>query len=371
MSEATAALSIQGLTKVYPGGIVALRDVTLEVAPGELLAVVGPSGCGKSTLLRLVAGLDGADEGEVRTFGRVADALSPRERDVALVFQSHSLFPHMTAFDNMAYGLRLRGTPAGEVAQRVGEAARTLGVLDLLARRPSQLSGGERQRVALGRALVRRARILLLDEPLSSLDAHLRADLRQEILRVHRLLGAVTLLVTHDQAEAMSLADRVAVLKEGRLQQVGTPAELYERPANRFVAGFIGVPAASFFEGGVVQQDHQIVFESPSLTFAVAEQWWSALAGRGEGDVVVGIRPEHWEWGQPEPVTGLAAAHGRVEWVEWAGPRAFAHIRVGEGLVVALCRERAPAVGDEAHLRPDPHRVLFFDRGSGQSLLRA
>jgi ABC-type sugar transport system ATPase subunit len=360
------ALCLRGLTKVYPGGIVALRDITLEVAPGELLAVVGPSGCGKSTMLRLVAGLDGADEGQVEILGRAADALSPRERDVALVFQSHSLFPHMSAFDNMAYGLRLRGTPADEVVHRVGEAARTLGIDALLARRPSQLSGGERQRVALGRALVRRARILLLDEPLSSLDAHQRADLRQEILRVHRLLGAVTLLVTHDQAEASSLANRVAVLKEGTLQQVGTPAELYARPANRFVAGFIGVPAASFFEGRLVRQEGRIVFESPSLSFPVAEAWRSTLASPSEGDVVVAIRPEHWTWGQPETGSGLTTAHGRVEWIEWAGPRAFARVRLGARLVVALCPERPPIVGEEVYLRPDPDRVLFFDRGGGR-----
>jgi multiple sugar transport system ATP-binding protein len=365
------AVAIHGLTKGYPGGIVALRDVTLEVAPGELLAVVGPSGCGKSTLLRLVAGLDDADVGQVEIDGRVADALSPRERDVALVFQSHSLFPHMSAFDNMAYGLRLRGTPADEVRRRVGEAARTLGLEALLARRPSQLSGGERQRVALGRALVRRARILLLDEPLSSLDAHLRAELRQEILRVHRLLGAVTLLVTHDQAEALSLADRVAVLKEGSLQQVGTPTELYDAPANRFVAGFIGVPATSFFEGTPVSHGGGMVFESPSLTFPVGEAWRSALAGRGTGDLVAGIRPEHWRWGRPEPVSGLQAAHGSVEWIEWAGPRAFAHVRVGVGVVIALCSGRAPARGDEVHLRPDPDLVLFFERTTGQSLRRA
>lgn len=359
------ALEVRRLTKTYPGGLVALRDVSLEIARGELVAVVGPSGCGKSTLLRLVAGLDAADGGDVWLEGRVADALSPRERDVALVFQSHSLFPHLSAFDNMAYGLRLRSTPADEITRRVGEAARTLGVEALLSRRPSQLSGGERARVALGRALVRRARLLLLDEPLSSLDAHLRADLRQEILRVHRLLDAVTLLVTHDQAEALSLANRVAVLKEGALQQVGTPAELYERPANRFVAGFIGVPAASFFEGHAVEREGQFIFESPSLTFPIAEPWRSTL-GRAERDLVVAIRPEHWEWGRPAPGNGLAS--GRVEWIEWSGPRAYAHVRVGEHVVAALCGERAPSVGEEAHLRPDPPRILFFDRATGRSL---
>ncbi|HEY6553577.1 MAG TPA: ABC transporter ATP-binding protein [Vicinamibacteria bacterium] len=358
------ALSMRGLSKAYPGGIVALREMTLDVAPGELVAVVGPSGCGKSTLLRLVAGLEGADLGEIRIEDRVADALSPRERDVALVFQTHSLFPHLNAFDNMAYGLRLRGTPAQEIAARVGEAARSLGIEALLTRRPAQLSGGERQRVALGRALVRRARLLLLDEPLSSLDAHLRADLRQVILRVHRLLGGVTLLVTHDQAEAMGLADRVAVLKEGALQQVGSPAELYERPANRFVAGFIGVPAASFFEGDTIRRGDEIVFESPELSFALDSTSLPALADHAGKRLVAGVRPEHWQW-RPVGATGERdTARGRVEWLEWAGSRAFAHVRIGDTLVVALCPQQAPALGDEVHLRPDPSRVLLFD-GAG------
>jgi ABC-type sugar transport system ATPase subunit len=360
------ALAVRGIVKTFPGGIVALRDVTLEVAPGELVAVVGPSGCGKSTLLRLVAGLDHADVGAVEIDGRGADALSPRERDVALVFQSHSLFPHLSAFENMAYGLRLRGTPKGEIASRVDDAARTLGILGLLSRRPAELSGGERQRVALGRALVRRARLLLLDEPLSSLDAHLRADLRLEILRVHRLLGAVTLLVTHDQTEALSLADRVAVLKEGVLQQVGTPVELYEKPANRFVAGFIGVPAASFFEGRIAQREGGLTFECPGFTFPVAE---CRRAGSWtEGEVVAAIRPERWAWGRPDTTDVAATVAGQVEWVEWAGPRAYAHVRLGGALVVVLCPEHPPAVGDAVELRPDPSHVLFFDPATGQAI---
>jgi multiple sugar transport system ATP-binding protein len=365
MSE--PALAVRELTKAYPGGVVALREVTFEVAPGELVAVVGPSGCGKSTLLRIVAGLDEADTGRIDIDGRPASALSPRERDVAFVFQSHSLFPHLSGFDNMAYGLRVRGTAADEIARRVGEAARTLGVEPLLARRPSELSGGERQRIALGRALVRRARLLLLDEPLSSLDAHLRAGLRQEVLRVHRLLGAVTLLVTHDQTEAMSLADRVAVLKEGSLQQVGTPEDLYLRPANRFVASFIGVPATTFFEGRLVGRGTGLVFESPSLTLPLGESRRVGLRGGGEREVVAGIRPEHWTW--QAGVTGdEAAVTGRVEWVEWAGPRAYVHVRVRETLVAALCPEPLHAVGDEVTLRPDPGRVHLFDGATGLTL---
>ena len=369
MTDAPAGLRVRGLSKVYPGPVSALRDVSLEMAPRELLAVVGPSGCGKSTLLRLVAGLDEASAGEVWIGGAPADELPPRQRDVAVVFQSHSLFPHMSAFENMSYGLRLRGTAPREVAARVLDAARTLGLEGLLTRRPAQLSGGERQRVALGRALVRRPRLLLLDEPLSSLDAHLRAELRREIVRVHRHLGAMTLLVTHDQSEALSLADRVAVLHQGALQQVGVPTSLYEQPANRFVAGFIGVPAASFFEGEVVVEGGELLFRSPTLAIPVVEPWRRVLQGRVERAVVAGIRAEHWQWAEPSSAGAGRAVPGQVEWIEWTGPRSVAHVRAGPGIVRAVCGEKVPPVGAEVHLQPDPDRVLFFDRATGRALV--
>jgi multiple sugar transport system ATP-binding protein len=368
---ASAGLEIRGLSKVHPGAIHALRELSLDVAPRELLAVVGPSGCGKSTLLRLVAGLDSPTSGEVRIAGERANEWSPRERDVALVLESHSLFPHMSAFDNMAYGLRLRGTARAEIAARVEDAARTLGLEGLLARRPAQLSGGERQRVALGRALVRRPRLLLLDEPLSSLDAHLRAELRQEIVRVHRRLGAMTLLVTHDQAEALSVADRVAVLEAGALQQVGAPASLYESPSNRFVAGFIGVPAASFFEGRLVAENGHLLFQGPNLTVRVPEALRSAFRDLGARDVVAGVRPEHWRWADVSRGGARRATRGQVEWIEWTGWKAVAHVRVGEAAVRAVCGETTPATGETVHLEPDPDRVLYFDGATGRALVSA
>jgi len=216
---------------------------------------------------------------------------------------------------------------------------------------------------------VRRPRLLLLDEPLSSLDAHLRAELRREIVRVHRHLGAMTLLVTHDQSEALSLADRVAVLHQGALQQVGAPTSLYERPANRFVAGFIGLPAASFFEGEVVLEDSQLLFRSPTLAIPVVEPWRRVLQGREERAVVAGVRGEHWRWAKPSSAGPGRTVPGQVEWIEWTGPRSVAHVRAGPRIVRAVCGEKAPPVGAEVHLQPDPDRVLFFDHATGRALV--
>ena len=353
------ALSVRGLTKEYPGPVVALRDVTVDVAPGEIVAVVGPSGSGKSTLLRIVAGLEAPTRGEVLIDGAPAPP-SPRERDVALVFQSHSLFPHLTAFENMAYGLRVRGRGA-EAKALVEAAARRLGLVTLLARYPAALSGGERQRVALGRALARKACFLLLDEPLASLDAHLRAELRRLILEVHRELRGVTLLVTHDQTEALSLADRVLVLGKGVVQQVGTPQVLLDRPANRFVAGFIGVPAASFHEGHIDEDGAS--FRGPEMTVPLVGRWREAFRGAGGQPVSMGVRPDRWIVGEGQSLPG------EVVWIERTGTGlAHVHVRVGGGeAAVALPAAAVIPVGT-LRLRPDPEHVLFFDLASGESL---
>ncbi|WP_420634023.1 ABC transporter ATP-binding protein [Candidatus Palauibacter sp.] len=241
MSRATQGVVLRGVEKRY-GKVVAVRTVDLEVRPGELMVLVGPSGCGKSTLLRLIAGLDEATSGEVWIGGRCVDDVEPGARDVAMVFQSYALYPHMTVAQNLGFGLRVRGTPRAELERCVAEAAAALGLADLLSRRPGQLSGGQRQRVALGRAMVRDPGVFLFDEPLSNLDAELRLRTRDEIAALHRRLGTTMIFVTHDQVEALSLGQRVAVMDRGRLQQVGTPHEIYRRPSNLFVAGFVGSP---------------------------------------------------------------------------------------------------------------------------------
>jgi ABC-type sugar transport system ATPase subunit len=359
--KTTTGLSLRAVGKTFPGRVEALREVSFDVAPGELVSVVGPSGSGKSTLLRIVAGLESPTEGAVLIDERPAPP-SPRERDVALVFQSHSLFPHLTAFDNMAYGLRARGQ-AREARARVEAAARTLGIEDLLARRPDALSGGERQRVALGRALARRARLLLLDEPLSSLDAHLRAGLRREILAVHREIGGITLLVTHDQGEALGLGDRVIVLDRGAVQQVATPQVLLDRPANRFVAGFIGVPATAFFEGRLDEQG--AVFRSAAGALEVADRWRAALRSRLGQLLVLGVRPGHWLDGAGRD----AFAPGQVVLVERTpAGGAQALVRFGGQEATVTFPHDAPFAGQSLSLRPDPERALFFDPASGVSL---
>ena len=321
---------------------------------GELLAVLGPSGSGKSTLLRIVAGLEDADAGRVRVAGRDVTALAPAARGVAMVFQSFALFPHLTVAENVGFGMAARRTPPAEVRARVGEVARRLGLDGLLARRPSQLSGGERQRVALARALAGRPNVLLLDEPLSNLDAQLRADARAELRRLHAETGATMVYVTHDQAEALSLGDRVGVLRAGALEQLGTPDEVYDRPATRFVAGFVGTPPMNLLEGRV----RGGAVEAGPLRIPLAR---GALPDEG-AEVVAGVRPE-----------GLRPAPGGfeaiVEVAERAGPERIWHVRAGARLLAVRPPQDALArPGDAVRLEPDPAAVRLFDAGDGRAL---
>src|SRR6266545_3855966 len=244
-----AEIALDKLTKVYPDGTRAVEELDLEIDDGEFVVLVGPSGCGKTTALRMVAGLEDITDGEVRIAGKVVNDLPPKDRDVAMVFQSYALYPHMSVYDNMAFGLKLRNVGKGVIAKRVREAAHVLGIEDVLKKKPRTLSGGQRQRVAMGRSIVREPQAFLMDEPLSNLDAKLRVQMRAEIARIQRDLGVTTIYVTHDQTEAMTLGDRVAVIKKGELQQVAPPQELYDRPANLFVAGFIGSPAMNLLQG--------------------------------------------------------------------------------------------------------------------------
>jgi multiple sugar transport system ATP-binding protein len=289
-----AAIELEQVRKVYDDGTVAVAAVDLEVSDGELLVLVGPSGCGKSTLLRMIAGLEEITDGTIRIGGRVVDALEPRERDVAMVFQNYALYPHMSVYDNLAFALKLRRQPKDQIDRSVREAAHVLGLTELLERKPRALSGGQRQRVAMGRAIVREPQAFLMDEPLSNLDAKLRVQMRAEISRIQSELGVTTVYVTHDQVEAMTMGDRVAVMRKGVLQQLGTPQELYDAPHNLFVAGFIGSPAMNLVEATLVEQDGRLAaaFGQCRLDLppAVAEDGrLDALAGSA---VVLGIRPE-------------------------------------------------------------------------------
>jgi multiple sugar transport system ATP-binding protein len=301
----------------------------LEVVDGELLVLVGPSGCGKTTTLRIIAGLEDATEGEVWIGGRMVNAVAPKDRDVAFVFQNYALYPHMSAFDNMAFGLRMRGAPGAEVRRRVERAAQMLGITELLGRRPAQLSGGQRQRVAMGRAIVRQPQLFLFDEPLSNLDAKLRAQMRTEIKRLHQSLGATTVYVTHDQIEAMTLATRIVVMNAGRIEQIGAPAALYSRPATRFVAGFIGSPAMNFVPCTLTTNGAGLALEIEGGTLLPVppslEPAYRAHAGR---HLVLGLRPEHLAE-RPPGVPAEAALSIEVEVLEPQGIETLAVGRLG------------------------------------------
>ncbi len=352
-----SALRLIGLTKTYAGhDRPALSNLNLDVAPGEFLVLVGPSGCGKSTALRSIAGLEEPDSGTIHIGEREVTHLPPRDRDIAMVFQNYALYPHMTVYDNLAFGLKLRKTPKPEIDQRVREAAETLGLTRYLDRKPKALSGGERQRVALGRALVRRPSVFLFDEPLSNLDAQLRVQMRAELHRLHQSLSATMIYVTHDQVEAMTLGDRIAVLSGGVLQQVDAPLKVYERPANRFVAGFLGSPSMNFLEATVDPSGRGVRIAGAS--WAVDGALAIALANRGGESVTVGVRPEH--LAVLPPAEGEALA-GRVEFGEALGAETLLYIGTDAGRLVARASgdaRRAP--GEAVSLVPDPGALRVF-----------
>ena len=348
-----AEVSLAGVSKSF-GGHVIIRGIDLAIADHELMVVVGPSGCGKSTLLRLVAGLEAASDGEIRIGGRLVNRVEPKDRDIAMVFQNYALYPHMSVRENMAYGLKIRGLTRSAIEARVLRAAETLQLAPLLDRRPGQLSGGQRQRVAMGRALVREPQVFLFDEPLSNLDAQLRGQMRVEIKRLQQALGTTSLYVTHDQVEAMTLADRLMVMKAGVAEQIGTPLELYERPQTVFVAGFIGSPAMNLLPG-VLQEGTVSLGDGRSLTCAAA-----AHAPR---EVIVGLRPEHLQRdGGAAPLTLL------VELSEMLGADTVVHGRLaadGPPVLARLPGTVRAAPGERLPLTIAPEHLHLFDRASG------
>ncbi len=353
-----ASLSLKNLSLTYPNGARALDGIELEIEDGEFLAVLGPSGCGKSSLLRLVAGLETPTGGWIDMDGRDITHVEPKDRDVAMVFQGLALYPHMTVRDNMAFGLLARRTPAADIDTRVKEAAATLGLTAHLRKRPRELSGGERQRVALGRALVRRPRVFLFDEPLSSLDAQLRQELREELARLHSLTRTTSIYVTHDQKEALSLGNRVAVFDRGRIRQVGTPDAIYRDPRDLFVARFVGDPAINLIEGEITAENGRAQFQAPGLAFTLASN-----AGH-IGPAILGVRPEAASLGS----VGDSSARGTVERVERLGGETLIHLRTEAGRQVLRAEPRGalPTPGDVVGLMLDPKRVLFFERDGGR-----
>src|SRR5690554_2700719 len=367
-----AQVRLEHVRKVYPDGHVAVHDASFEAGDGELLVLVGPSGCGKSTLLRMIAGLEAVDGGTIAIGDRVVNDVVPRDRDIAMVFQNYALYPHMTVAGNLAFGLKLRGMDKAAVAERVAAAAKMLGMEDMLERKPAALSGGQRQRVALGRALVRQPQVFLLDEPLSNLDARLRAAMRVEIARLHRSLGTTMVYVTHDQVEAMTLGQRIVVLDGGRIQQVDTPMALYERPANLFVATFLGSPAMNVLRGRLALDGGPAVLCDAGLRIPLPGL---RLPGEWQGrELDFGLRPEHLlraDDGGAAPAGGDGSEgfEALVEVVEPVGSEVFVNLRAGgQALVARLPPGALPRVGETLRMRVDAERVHSFDPGDGQRL---
>ncbi|GAB4339664.1 MAG: sn-glycerol-3-phosphate ABC transporter ATP-binding protein UgpC [Calditrichia bacterium] len=287
-----ASVELKNVYKIYDNQVTAIKDASLKIEDKEFVVLVGPSGCGKSTLLRMIAGLEEISRGEILIDGQVVNSIPPKDRDIAMVFQNYALYPHMTVYENMAFGLKLRKFPKDEIQRRVEEAAEILGIREYLQRKPKALSGGQRQRVAVGRAIVRQPKVFLFDEPLSNLDAKLRVQMRIEISRLHHRLQSTMIYVTHDQIEAMTMGTKIVVLKDGVIQQVDSPLNLYNNPANKFVAGFIGSPAMNFFEGELVEENG-LNFRSRTMNFVLPENLATKLKSSGKKKVVLGVRPEH------------------------------------------------------------------------------
>jgi multiple sugar transport system ATP-binding protein len=358
-----ADLKITALHKRY-GTVHAVRGIDLEIPAGEFTVLVGPSGCGKSTLLRTIAGLEAADAGTIEIAGRVVNYVRPRDRDIAMVFQNYALYPYMNVFENIAFGLRARKTPSAEIEQRVRRAADMLAISALLDRLPRQLSGGQRQRVAIGRAIVRNARLFLFDEPLSNLDAQLRDEMRSEIKRLHQEIGTTMIYVTHDQIEAMTLADRIVLLREGQIEQQGTPLDLFERPATRFVAGFLGSPKMNFVPANVVGSADGIglkLKDGKSLALPAGSR--SRYGGAIGSEVIVGIRPEHMARARDgQPANGHVRLDTAVELIQPTGSRTYITFSLGETSVMAEVEPHdVQKPGEPIAIDLDLNRAVLID----------
>ena len=367
-----AGLSLKGIYKRYPGGVVAVSDFSLEIADKEFLVLVGPSGCGKSTTLRMIAGLEEITEGELYIGDRIVNDIAPKDRDIAMVFQNYALYPHMTVFDNMAFGLKLRKTPKDEIKRRVEEAAKILDISHLLDRKPKALSGGQRQRVALGRAIVREPKVFLLDEPLSNLDAKLRAQMRTELAKIHHNLETTFIYVTHDQTEAMTMATRIVVMKDGFIQQVDVPQRLYKYPCNMFVAGFIGSPQMNFVDAVLTEKSGDIYLEFKNNSLKLPESKINDEVKSYVGkEIIFGIRPEHvhdeerYLESMPDYVI-----EANVEVTELMGAETFLYLDVdGEKLTAKVAPTTTAKADERTKIVLSLEHVHLFDKETQKTII--
>ena len=366
--KAMASLSLKGIGKRYPNGFEAVKDFNLEIEDQEFIIFVGPSGCGKSTTLRMIAGLEEITTGDLFIDGKRMNEVEPKDRDIAMVFQNYALYPHMTVFDNMAFGLKLRKVPKEEIEQKVLEAAKILDLEQLLDRRPKALSGGQRQRVAMGRAIVRNPKVFLMDEPLSNLDAKLRVQMRAEIASLHQRLGATIIYVTHDQTEAMTLGTRIVVLKDGVIQQVDTPKKLYNEPQNLFVAGFIGSPQMNFIDAVCKVHGEEVRLEFGDFSIVLPPQKAKKLIDGGYADktVVMGIRPDDIDDSQIQIETyGDTVIEADVTGYELLGSEVLLYYTVAGVNMTARVDARTTAkIGDHIRLALDPEKIHVLDKES-------
>ena len=372
-----STVSLKNIYKIYDNSVTAVSDFNLEIADKEFIVLVGPSGCGKSTTLRMVAGLEEISKGELYIDGKLVNDVEPKDRDIAMVFQSYALYPHMTVRENMEFPLKLKKVPKEEIQQRVDQAAEILGITQYLDRKPKALSGGQRQRVAIGRAIVREPKVLLMDEPLSNLDAKLRNQMRAEIIKLRQRINTTFVYVTHDQTEAMTLGDRIVIMKDGFVQQIGTPQEVFEKPINIFVAGFIGTPQMNFFNARLEKKGGDYSVEYAGASFPLDGEMSAKLAGKGlqSADVILGVRPEHIAV-QKDP--SASAIEASIEVSELMGSELYLHATVegGQEVVIRTPTVELPAeyrggvpYGTKLRFTFSPSLIHLFDPESEKSLL--
>ena len=371
-----ASVKLKNIKKVYEKDVVAVQDFNLEIADKEFVVLVGPSGCGKSTTLRMVAGLEEITEGELYIGDRLVNDVAPKDRDIAMVFQNYALYPHMSVYENMAFGLKLRKLPKAQIDKKVKQAAEILGITELLQRKPKALSGGQRQRVAIGRAIVREPQVFLMDEPLSNLDAKLRNQMRAEIIKLRQRIDTTFIYVTHDQTEAMTLGDRIVIMKDGYIQQIGTPQQAFDHPANLFVAGFIGTPQMNFFDAQLVQENGRFAIRLDKALIGLPDDMDKRLRDKGVAPraITLGVRPEHITLVAPDRADAIPA---QVDVSEMMGSELYVHVAAcGRDCVLRIATNLLPpehrsgfAIGHALSFSFDGAQAHMFDAESGLNLL--